>query len=76
MSVPARSVRRMLIDCDTCPAAGPGCRECAIGILLDRPPVRVELDAAERRALRELARVGLVTLPPGLAEPEVLLGSA
>jgi hypothetical protein len=52
----------MLIDCETCPVQGEGCPDCVVAFILDRPPVPVDLDAAERRALRTLARAGLV--PP------------
>ena len=52
----------MLIDCERCPVQGHGCDDCVIAVLLDRPPVPVELDVAERRALRRLAQAGLV--PP------------
>lgn len=52
----------MLIDCQTCPVQGEGCPDCVVAFLLDRPPVPVEFDAAERRALRRLAQAGLV--PP------------
>jgi hypothetical protein len=57
----------MIIDCDTCPAAGEGCPDCVVAFLLDRPPVPVEIDAVERRALLRLAHAGLVPgLPPGM----------
>ncbi|MGH8959778.1 MAG: hypothetical protein ACRDWT_00985 [Jatrophihabitantaceae bacterium] len=52
----------MLIDCDTCPVQGEGCPDCVVAFLLDRPPVPVDFDPAERRALRRLAKAGLV--PP------------
>ena len=56
----------MLIDCERCPVQDTGCGDCVIAVLLDQPPVPVELDAAERRALRMLARAGLVPpLQPG-----------
>lgn len=58
----------MLIDCARCPVQGPGCPDCVVTVLLDRAPVPVELDPAERRALRQLARAGLVR-PLG-GEPE------
>ena len=52
----------MLIDCDTCSVRGAGCADCVITMLLDGPPEPVDLDVAERRALRRLATAGLV--PP------------
>jgi hypothetical protein len=52
----------MLIDCETCPVQGEGCPDCVVAYLLDRPPVPVDLDVAERRALHRLAEAGLV--PP------------
>ena len=52
----------MLIDCATCPVQGEGCPDCVVAFLLDRPPVAVDLDPAERRALSRLATAGL--LPP------------
>jgi hypothetical protein len=58
----------MLIDCARCPVRGTGCSDCVVTVLLDRPPAPIELDAAERRALRRLARAGLV--PPLQVVPE------
>ena len=56
----------MLIDCATCPVQGEGCPDCVVAFLLDRPPVPVDLDPAERRALNRLAVAGLVPPPrPG-----------
>ena len=52
----------MLIDCATCPVQGEGCPDCVVAFLLDRPPLRIDLDPAERRALNRLAAAGLV--PP------------
>lgn len=52
----------MLIDCDTCIAPASACRDCVVTVLLDRPPVPVELDADEQAALGSLAQAGLV--PP------------
>lgn len=58
----------MIIDCETCPVAGEGCPDCVVAFLLDRPPVPVEIDAVERRALLRLARAGLVPgLPPDMS---------
>jgi hypothetical protein len=67
----------MLIDCERCPVQGHGCPDCVVAVLLDRPPVPVELDPAERRALRQLARAGLVRpLPPQSDSPEFVTRSA
>jgi len=52
----------MLIDCDTCIARGPGCRDCVITVLLGDPTAPVDLSADERVALASLAGAGLV--PP------------
>ncbi|MCW2596690.1 MAG: hypothetical protein JWR06_2066 [Jatrophihabitans sp.] len=52
----------MLIDCDTCVARDIACRDCVVTVLLDRPPVPVELDAAEQGAIDSLSSAGLV--PP------------
>jgi hypothetical protein len=52
----------MLIDCDTCVARGLACGDCVITVLLDQPPVPVELDDSERAAIGRLAEAGLV--PP------------
>ena len=78
MSVVAVSVRRMIIDCDTCTVRGAACADCVVTFLTI--PVRasaaapvsprgagtaagaVELDAAEQHAIGVLAASGLV--PP------------
>jgi hypothetical protein len=52
----------MLIDCDTCRAPEGACRDCVMTVLLERPPVPVELDDSESTALAALADAGLV--PP------------
>lgn len=52
----------MLIDCETCVARGPGCPDCVITVLLNRPPVPVEFDDEEQVALAQLSDAGL--LPP------------
>lgn len=67
----------MLIDCDACTVRGPACDDCVVTVLLSGPPahgygppggddetgrVPLELDGAERTALANLARSGLV--PP------------
>lgn len=63
------SVRRMIIDCDTCTVRGSACADCVVTFLTI--PVRaagppgdttVELTDGERGALRVLAASGLV--PP------------
>ena len=50
----------MLIDCDSCAVRGPACGDCVVSVLLGAPPTGVELDDAEREALRNLAEAGLV----------------
>jgi hypothetical protein len=52
----------VLIDCDTCIAPASACHDCVVTVLLDRPPVPVELDASEEAAIDRLAEAGLV--PP------------
>ncbi len=53
----------MIVDCDRCEVRGDACGDCVITVLLGSPPGGVELDGTERRALENLAAVGLV---PGL----------
>lgn len=66
VSAPAASVRRMLIDCDTCTARPAACGDCVVTFLT--VPVRsptgsgVDLVEGEREALDVLAASGLV--PP------------
>ena len=50
----------MVIDCDTCVAAGHACADCVVTVLLGRPGRPVELDADEQRAIDVLADAGLV----------------
>lgn len=66
----------MLIDCDTCIARGPSCRDCVVTAILSIAPPRghtashsaepwpqqFDLDEAERDAVHTLAAAGLV--PP------------
>ena len=52
----------MLIDCDTCVARGDACGDCVMTVLLQRPPIPVDLDEDERAAIGSLAEAGLV--PP------------
>jgi hypothetical protein len=62
----------MLIDCETCVARGPGCPDCVITVLLNRPPVPVEFDDDEQGALAQLSDAGLVPplrLVPMLSTP-------
>jgi hypothetical protein len=68
--VAARTVRAMIIDCDTCTMRDVACAECVVTFLTfpvrPREPApavaRAELSDAEGRALSVLARSGLV--PP------------
>jgi hypothetical protein len=48
----------MIIDCDTCAAAGPACGDCVVSLMLGPP----ELSAEHERAVGVLAQAGL--LPP------------
>ena len=52
----------MLIDCDTCLAPAGACRDCVMTVLLERPPMPVDLDGEEQAAIGSLADAGLV--PP------------
>jgi hypothetical protein len=52
----------MLIDCSTCVAPPQACRDCVVTVLLDRPPLPLEIDDTEQRALSRLSDAGLV--PP------------
>ncbi len=73
----------MLIDCDTCAMQHTSaCDECIVTVLLEGatdtpPPVRVDLDPAETRALENLAEAGLVAplrLVPRHADPDAATG--
>ncbi len=53
----------MLIECRTCAMQhSEHCRDCVVSVLLEPTPRRSVLvvDAEEERALRELARAGLI----------------
>ncbi len=50
----------MIVDCDRCEVRGNACQDCVITVLLGAPPEGIELDGAERRALRTLAEAGMV----------------
>lgn len=50
----------MLIDCENCAVRGPACGGCVVSVMLGAPPEGVELDEAERAALRVLADAGVV----------------
>jgi hypothetical protein len=52
----------MLIDCDTCSAQGVHCHDCVITVLVNAPPLRLELDSDDQIAFVSLAAAGLV--PP------------
>jgi hypothetical protein len=52
----------MLIDCTTCVARGRACSDCVVTVLLNRPPLPVELDDEEQAAIEQLSDAGLV--PP------------
>jgi hypothetical protein len=52
----------MLIDCETCTAPAHACADCVMTVLLQQPPVPVELDESEEAAIGALAEAGLV--PP------------
>jgi hypothetical protein len=50
----------MIVDCDRCKVRGNACQDCVITLLLGAPPVGVELDGGEQRALDALAEAGMV----------------
>lgn len=53
----------MLIDCDRCEMQDSHhCRDCVVSALLEPVPTEgaVVIDADEERAIRELARAGLI----------------
>jgi hypothetical protein len=50
----------MLIDCENCAVRGLACGGCVVSVMLGAPPEGVELDEAERAALRILADAGVV----------------
>jgi hypothetical protein len=51
----------LVISCDDCRMQGTdACRDCVVTFILDRRDGAVVFDAAEERALRALARAGLV----------------
>jgi hypothetical protein len=50
----------MIVDCDRCKVRGNACQDCVITLLLGAPPVGVELDGGEQRALDVLAEAGMV----------------
>lgn len=64
----------MLIDCAQCPVRGPGCPDCVVGLFLEQRPLPVRLDPAERRALRQLARAGLVRSPHPMSDSDETAG--
>jgi hypothetical protein len=50
----------MLIDCENCAVRGPACAGCVVSVMLGVAPEGVELDEAERQALRALADAGVL----------------
>ena len=51
----------MLISCDECRMQGTdACNDCVVTHVLDRPEGAVVFDAAQERAIREMARAGLL----------------
>jgi len=50
----------MVIDCENCVVRGLACGGCVVSVMLGAPPEGVELDEAERGALRVLADAGVV----------------
>ena len=64
-------LRRMLIDCDECVMQGTeACADCVVTFISRREPGdAIVIDVAEERAVRMLARAGLV--PDLRHEPRV-----
>lgn len=51
----------MLISCDDCRMQGTdACKDCVVTYLLERPEGAVVFDADQERAIREMARAGLL----------------
>ena len=51
----------MIIDCDTCVMDGTSaCADCIVPVLLAGTDGRIEVDATEQAALRNLSDAGLV----------------
>ncbi|HJQ45171.1 MAG TPA: hypothetical protein VJ870_02450 [Amycolatopsis sp.] len=53
------SENTVIVDCAGCVVHGIGCADCAVGVLLNAPPVP-EFDRAELRAIDALAEGGLI----------------
>lgn len=52
------------LDCNTCAMKDTdACKDCIVTYILQRPDGAVVYDAAEERALRTMARAGLLPLP-------------
>lgn len=64
MSDPVRSVKFMIIDCDTCEVRGAACGDCVVTFFTIgvRPADPVQLDDDQAAAVSALADAGLV--PP------------
>ena len=75
MSEGGTSVRRMMIDCESCTARPVACGDCVVTFLTigHASPVvgadGIDLDSAEQRAIGVLAASGLV--PPLRMDPAV-----
>lgn len=52
----------MIIDCHSCVAAGPGCSDCVVSVLLGPPGAMPVLEDSHVSAVEVLAASGLV--PP------------
>ncbi len=51
----------MLISCDDCRKQGTdACNDCVVTYILDKPGGAVVFDAEQERAIREMARAGLL----------------
>ena len=51
----------MLISCDDCKMQGTdACNDCVVTYILDKPEGAVIFDAEQERAIREMARAGLL----------------
>jgi hypothetical protein len=51
----------MLISCDDCRMQGTdACNDCVVTYILDKPEGAVVFDAEQERAIREMARAGLL----------------
>lgn len=68
----------VVVDCDRCLVrSADACGDCIVTVLLGAPPVGIEIEADELRALEALSSSGLVPplrLVTAVTEPDVAAG--